>query len=44
MTERVLQKLDAATFHGTSNAGGDNLRNDAETPTLDVTARMKEMW
>jgi DNA helicase-2/ATP-dependent DNA helicase PcrA len=44
MTERVLQKLDAVTFHGTSNASGDNLRIDAENPTLDVSARMKEMW
>ena len=44
MTEKVLQKLDPSTFHGSSAAGSDNLRNDAESSTLDVTARLKEMW
>ena len=44
MTEKVLQKLDPLTFHGSNNASGDNLRNDAESSTLDATARMKEMW
>jgi DNA helicase-2/ATP-dependent DNA helicase PcrA len=44
MTDKVLQKLDPMTFHGTNNASGDNLRNDAESSTLDATARMKEMW
>jgi DNA helicase-2/ATP-dependent DNA helicase PcrA len=44
LTEKVLQKLDPLTFHGTNNASGDNLRNDAESSTLDATARMKEMW
>ncbi len=43
MTEKVLQKLDAATFHGSSGTA-DNLRNDAESSTLDVSARLKEMW
>jgi DNA helicase-2/ATP-dependent DNA helicase PcrA len=44
MTEKVLQKLDPLTFHGTNNGSADNLRNDAESSTLDVSARMKEMW
>jgi DNA helicase-2/ATP-dependent DNA helicase PcrA len=44
MTEKVLQKLDPLTFHGTNNSSADNLRNDAESSTLDVSARMKEMW
>jgi DNA helicase-2/ATP-dependent DNA helicase PcrA len=44
MTEKVLQKLDPLTFHGTNSGSGDNLRNDAESSTLDVSARMKEMW
>jgi DNA helicase-2/ATP-dependent DNA helicase PcrA len=44
MTEKVLQKLDAATFHGANSGSADNLRNDAESSTLDVSARMKEMW
>ncbi|MGH8208635.1 MAG: ATP-dependent helicase [Steroidobacteraceae bacterium] len=44
MTEKVLKHLDPTTFHGTSSAGSDNLRQDAETSTLDVSARLKEMW
>jgi DNA helicase II / ATP-dependent DNA helicase PcrA len=45
MTEKVLQKLDPTTFHGSSNAGGDTLRSDStENATLDVSARLKEMW
>ena len=44
LTEKVLQKLDPVTFHGSSNGSADNLRNDAESSTLDVSARMKEMW
>ena len=44
LTEKVLQKLDPQTFHGTNSSSGDNLRNDAESSTLDATARMKEMW
>ena len=45
MTERVLQKLDPTTFHGSSSAAGDTLAHDAaENSTLDVSARLKEMW
>jgi DNA helicase II / ATP-dependent DNA helicase PcrA len=47
MSEKVLRTLDASTFHGTSTASGDILRQDAdaaETSTLDVSARLKEMW
>jgi DNA helicase II / ATP-dependent DNA helicase PcrA len=44
LTEKVLQKLEATTFHGSSSVGGDNLRNDNESSTLDVSARLKEMW
>jgi DNA helicase-2/ATP-dependent DNA helicase PcrA len=45
MTERVLQKLDPTTFHGSSSATGDTLAHDAaENSTLDVSARLKEMW
>ena len=45
LTEKVLQKLEATTFHS-SNAGGDALRADptADTGTVDVGARLKEMW
>ena len=46
MTEKVLKTLDAVTFHGTSSSSGDILRTDgsADTSTLDVSARLKEMW
>jgi DNA helicase II / ATP-dependent DNA helicase PcrA len=46
MTEKVLKTLDAGTFHGTTSATGDILRPDggADTSTLDVSARLKEMW
>ena len=45
MTEKVLKALDATTFHGTSSVGGDSLRQDAaDASTLDVSARLKEMW
>ena len=45
LSEKVLQKLEATTFHG-SNMGGDALRADttADTGTVDVGARLKEMW
>ena len=46
MTEKVLKTLEAGTFHGTTSASGDILRPDsgADTSTLDVSARLKEMW
>jgi DNA helicase II / ATP-dependent DNA helicase PcrA len=44
MTEKVLKHLEATSFHGSSSGGGDNLRPDAESSTLDVSARLKEMW
>jgi DNA helicase-2/ATP-dependent DNA helicase PcrA len=43
LTEKVLQKLEATTFQGTS-ATGDHLLNDNDSSTLDVSARLKEMW
>jgi DNA helicase-2/ATP-dependent DNA helicase PcrA len=45
LTEKVLQRLEATTFHG-SNMGSDALRADtgADNATLDVSARLKEMW
>jgi len=43
MTEKVLKHLDPAAVHAAS-ASGDALRQDAESSTLDVSARLKEMW
>ena len=44
VTEKVLKHLEATSFQGSSYGGGDNLRPDAESSTLDVSARLKEMW
>lgn len=44
LTEKVLQKLEPTTFQG-SSMGGDSLRPDThDNATLDVSARLKEMW
>lgn len=42
MTEKVLKHLDPAAVHAAS--GGDGLRQDTDSSTLDVSARLKEMW
>lgn len=46
LTDKVLKTLEATTFHGTSSAGIDNLQSGGadSSSTLDITARMKEMW
>ena len=44
LSEKVLQKLEATTYH--SAGAGDALRTDtnSDTGTVDVGARLKEMW
>ncbi|HVH83689.1 MAG TPA: ATP-dependent helicase, partial [Steroidobacteraceae bacterium] len=44
MTEKVLKTLDAVTFHGSLGAGGDALQSTGEQVTVDVGARLREMW
>jgi len=44
MTEKVLKTLDAATFRGSLGAGGDALEGSTDTVTVDVSARLREMW
>ena len=44
MTEKVLKTLDAATFRGSLGAGGDALQRTGEQVTVDVGARLREMW
>ena len=44
ITEKVLKHLEAATFQGSSLAGVAALEHDGEPSTLDVSARLKEMW
>jgi len=44
LTEKVLKTLEPATFHG-SNVGDITLSaGNGDESTLDITARMKEMW
>jgi DNA helicase-2/ATP-dependent DNA helicase PcrA len=44
LTEKVLQKLEATTFHSSNSGSGDNLLQDTDNSTLDVSAKLKEMW
>jgi len=43
LSEKVLKTLDPSTFHG-SNMGDVALTAGSTESTLDITARMKEMW
>jgi len=44
MTEKVLSTFDAVTFQGSLGAGGDTLKSSGEQVTVDVGARLREMW
>jgi DNA helicase II / ATP-dependent DNA helicase PcrA len=44
MTEKVQKTLEPVTFHGTSLAGGDTLQQSAAPVTVDVGARLRDMW
>jgi DNA helicase II / ATP-dependent DNA helicase PcrA len=43
LTDKVLTKLEAATFHGSNLDGAASLQ-DAQDATLDVSAKLKERW
>ena len=43
MTDKVHKTLDAVTFHG-SGGGGDTLQPDSAAVSVDVNARLREMW
>ena len=43
LTDKVLNKLEAATFHGSSLEGASTLQ-ESQDATLDVSAKLKEMW
>ena len=43
LTDKVLNKLEASTFQGSNLAAQASLQESAES-TLDVSARLKEMW
>ena len=44
VTERVLKTLEPVTFHGSAPASGDTLQDSGSNVTLDVGARMRDMW
>jgi len=44
MTERVHKTLDAVTFHSTTLAGAESLREASAPVTVDVSARLRDMW
>ncbi|MEA3181091.1 MAG: ATP-dependent helicase UvrD/PcrA [Gammaproteobacteria bacterium] len=44
LTEKVLKTLEPTTFQGSSLGGDIALQGGAAESTLDITARMKEMW
>ncbi|MGH8139169.1 MAG: ATP-dependent helicase [Steroidobacteraceae bacterium] len=44
LTEKVLKQLDAVTFQGPNFSGGESPLQATAESTLDVSARLKEMW
>ena len=44
MTEKVLKTLDPVTFHGSALYSGEALRDSGAAVTVDVGARLRDMW
>jgi DNA helicase II / ATP-dependent DNA helicase PcrA len=44
MTEKVLKMLEPVTFHGTALGSGEALQDSGATVTVDVGARLRDMW
>jgi DNA helicase II / ATP-dependent DNA helicase PcrA len=44
MTEKVLKTLEPATFHGAASADGDALAKNSAAVTVDVSAKLRDMW
>jgi DNA helicase-2/ATP-dependent DNA helicase PcrA len=44
MTERVLKTLEPATFHGSAPGASEALQATGSAVTLDVGAKLREMW
>jgi DNA helicase II / ATP-dependent DNA helicase PcrA len=44
VTEKVLKTLDAVTFRSATAAAGDNLTSQTAPVTVDVSARLRDMW
>jgi hypothetical protein len=44
LTEKVLKALDPVAFQGSSLGSGENLGDSNEAVSVDVGARLREMW
>jgi len=44
ITEKVQKTLDALTYHGTTSGAGDALQDAAAPVTVDVGAKLRDMW
>jgi hypothetical protein len=44
LTEKVLKTLEPATFHGAASADGDALAKNSAPVTVDVSAKLRDMW
>ena len=44
LTEKVVKTLEAVSFHGSAPGAADTLRGSGAPVTLDVGARLREMW
>jgi len=44
VTDKVQKTMEAVTFHGSSLAGADTLQQAAAPVTVDVGARLRDMW
>jgi DNA helicase-2/ATP-dependent DNA helicase PcrA len=44
LTERVLKTLDPASFQGSALGSAETLQESGATVTVDVSARLREMW
>ena len=44
VTEKVQKTLEPITFHGSSLGAGDTLQDSAAPVTVDVGARLRDMW
>jgi DNA helicase-2/ATP-dependent DNA helicase PcrA len=44
MTERVLKTLEPVTFHGSAPGASEALQDTGSAVTLDVGAKLREMW
>jgi DNA helicase-2/ATP-dependent DNA helicase PcrA len=44
LTEKVAKTLDAVSFQGSAPGSADTLRPSSAPVTVDVGARLREMW